>query len=70
MTYLPFDAAKHRKQEYIWLRVGDLNNFQDIWTLSVRRGLGTPPGPMILSYHLMSPDTEETRIYLVKGLGS
>jgi hypothetical protein len=36
ITYLPSDAAWHKKQEYIWLRGGDLNGFKALPVLKER----------------------------------
>jgi hypothetical protein len=35
MTYVPSNATQQKKQEHIWFKGGDLNDFQDIRTLSV-----------------------------------
>jgi hypothetical protein len=33
MTYIPSDIPWHKKQEYVWLRGGDLSSFRSIWAL-------------------------------------
>jgi hypothetical protein len=40
MTYTLPDATWHKKQEYIWFRGGDFNNFRDIWALPILTGAG------------------------------
>jgi hypothetical protein len=40
MTCIPSCATWHKKQDYIWLRGGDLNGFWDMWTLSLDMGDG------------------------------
>jgi hypothetical protein len=40
MAYIPPDATLHKKQEYIWIRGGYLNSFQNVWALPVQKGTG------------------------------